>query len=135
MEMPKIWEKCGIMSCFFILFPFWLSTTLIPWGLVRFKSCKDKLDAEQWCSCLDQEVASCLCLSSFSTPHWFPLEHKAVDFNILSVTIQPVPYPLSHHPSNSCFSVEIKMLCGSVSNALHRSRQIMSVALPSSPAL
>lgn len=95
----KIWN--GIL--FFVLCPFWLSTTFIPWGLVRFKSCKDSLHAEQWGSCPDQQVASCLCLCSFFTPHWFPLEHQAVDFNSLDVTVQPIPYPLSHPNIKSMF--------------------------------
>ncbi|KAK4832374.1 hypothetical protein QYF61_022229 [Mycteria americana] len=49
--------------------------------------------------------------------------HQAVDCNCLSVTIQPIPYPLVH-PSNPCLSnLETRMSCGMVSNALHKSSQ------------
>lgn len=102
MQITKM-EKCGMISLFFVFFPFSLSTTFIPWGLVRFKCCKDRLDSEQRGSCPDQEVASCFCLCSFSTPHWFPLEHQAVDFISWSVTVQPIPYPLSHPTIKSMF--------------------------------
>jgi len=40
-----------------------------------------------------------------ATRHWSPLGHQTIDHKSLSVTIQPVPYPLMVHPSNPCVSV------------------------------
>lgn len=58
-----------------------------------------------------------------SNGHQSSPRHRAVDYNPLAVIILPKPYPRIASFSNPHFSsLEIRVWCGTVPNALHKSR-------------
>lgn len=57
------------------------------------------------------------------THHWSPPVSKAIDHNTMAVTVQPILYPPNSPPFKSVnVQYEIRMWCGTISEALHKSR-------------